>query len=245
MTSSGNNPRAGTDGTPADGPVAFVVCDDRERAVASELEQYPVCVVVQRLDVADFLVSAELAVERKRGDDLVASILDDRLWDELERMRCSFEKPVLVVEQFDKAFSRGNVKPASVYGALGYVATRYGVPVVPTRDAKDTALLLYRLSVREHVRDDPPVRARSVPKRYSPSQRKAFLLEGLYDTGPTKARALLDHFGTVSAVIDALRKAELTYSPSGRPKLDRSCEFRSLRGFGPSWVEKNKRLVES
>ncbi|MHA1733450.1 MAG: ERCC4 domain-containing protein, partial [Promethearchaeota archaeon] len=84
----------------------FVVADDRERVVARLLGEYPVEVVRQRLDVADFLISGELAVERKRGDDLVASIMDNRLWDELERLKGTFGSPVLVVEELERAFER-------------------------------------------------------------------------------------------------------------------------------------------
>ncbi|MHA1734014.1 MAG: ERCC4 domain-containing protein, partial [Promethearchaeota archaeon] len=96
--------------------------------------------------------------------DLVASIMDNRLWDELERLKGTFGSPVLVVEELERAFERDNVKPASIYGALNYVATRYGVPTIPTRHARDTALLLYRMAVREQGLDRPPAKARKAPK---------------------------------------------------------------------------------
>ncbi len=129
----------------------YIIADDREREVIAALAKHPADVVPQRLDVADFLCSAECAVERKRGDDLVSSIKDGRFRDELTRLTETFEKPVLIVEALGRAFVAGNFNPASIYGALGSAALRFSIPVIPTRHAEDTALLLFRLAVREQV----------------------------------------------------------------------------------------------
>src|SRR5512136_2856135 len=82
----------------------YIIADDREREVIAALAQHPADVVPQRLDVADFLVSAECAVERKRGDDLVSSIKDGRFRDELTRLSDTFEKPILIIEELGRAF---------------------------------------------------------------------------------------------------------------------------------------------
>ncbi|MHA1734013.1 MAG: hypothetical protein ACTSU5_18890 [Promethearchaeota archaeon] len=74
--------------------------------------------------------------------------------------------------------------------------------------------------------------------------RKAYFLEGLYNTGPEKARVLLEHFGTVSRVMEALRSTELVVTPSGTAKLPRETPFAKIKGFGPKWVQKNKLLLE-
>ncbi len=222
----------------------YLIVDDRERKLAQLLREYPVEIIVQRLDVGDILVSSDLAVERKRGDDLVSSILDNRLWDELERLTTVFPTPVLVIEDLARGFVRGNVKPASVYGALNYVATRYKVPIIPTRNTGETALLLYRMVIREQERDKSPAQARKAPKMLSHSMRKEFFLEGFYNTGPEKARVLIDHFKSISRVVDALRSSKIEFTPSGRPKLDPASPFARLKGFGPKWVEKNRQLIQ-
>ncbi len=221
----------------------YIIADDREREVIAALGKHPADVVPQRLDVADFLCSAECAVERKRGDDLVSSIKDGRFRDELARLTETFEKPVLVIEDFGRAFFAGNFNPASIYGALGSAALRFGVPIIPTRHAEDTALLLYRLAIREQVERKNAPEARSAPKKLSPEERKTYFLEGFFHTGPEKAKQLLEHFGSPGAVIDALRSAKVTMTKTGKPKLEASV-FDTLKGFGVKWVMDNQRLID-
>ncbi len=48
----------------------YIIADDQDREVLAALAKHPADVVHHLLDVADFLCSAECAVERKRGDDL-------------------------------------------------------------------------------------------------------------------------------------------------------------------------------
>ncbi len=220
----------------------YIIADDREREVIAALGKHPADVVPQRLDVADFLCSAECAVERKRGDDLVSSIKDGRFRDELTRLSDTFEKPVLIVEELGRAFLSPNFLPASIYGALGSAALRFGIPIIPTRHAEDTALLLYRLAVREQVDRKATPEARAAPKKLSPEERKTYFLEGFFHTGPEKAKQLLDHFGSPGAVIDALRSAEVTTTKAGKPKLGAGA-FDTLAGFGIKWVVDNQALL--
>ncbi len=221
----------------------YIIADDREREVIAALAKHPADVVPQRLDVADFLCSAECAVERKRGDDLVSSIKDGRFRNELTRLTETFEKPVLVIEDLGRAFFGGTFNPASVYGALGSAALRFGIPVIPTRHAEDTALLLYRLAIREQVERKSTPEARTAPKKLSPEERKTYFLEGFFHTGPEKAKQLLDHFGTPGAVIDAMRSAEVTETKTGKPKLGASA-FDVLKGFGLKWIIDNQALLD-
>ncbi len=236
-----NLSNGGANDSPAYRP--YIIADDREREIIAALAKHPTDVVPQHLDVADFLCSAECAVERKRGDDLVSSIKDGRFRDELTRLTQTFGKPVLIVEELGRAFYAGNFNPASIYGALGSAALRFGVPVIPTRHAEDTALLLYRLAVREQVVRKSTPEARSAPKKLSPDERKTYFLEGFFHTGPEKARQLLDHFGSPGAVINALRSAEVTTTKAGNPKLGASA-FDALKGFGIKWVADNQGLLD-
>ncbi len=220
----------------------YIIADDREREVIAALGKHSADIIPQRLDVADFLCSTECAVERKRGDDLVSSIKDGRFRDELTRLTETFEKPVLIIEDLGRAFIMGNFSPASVYGALGSAALRFGIPVIPTRNSDDTALLLYRLAVREQVERKNAPEARLAPKKLSPEERKTYFLEGFFHTGPEKAKQLLDHFGSPGAVIDALRSAEVTSTKTGKPKLGVTA-FDALKGFGLKWVVDNQALL--
>jgi len=220
----------------------YIIADDRERDVIAALRAHPADVIPQRLDVADFICSSECAVERKRGDDLVGSIQDGRLRDELTRLGETFERPLLVLEDLNRAFARGNFSPASIYGAMASVALYFGIPIIPTRNAADTALLLFRIATREQEDRKAPAEARHAPKKMSLAERREYFLEGLVNTGPEKAKLLLEHFNTPGAAIDALRDVKIAGTKTGKLKLERG-NFAGIKGFGIKWVVTNRELV--
>ena len=41
----------------------------------------------QQLDIADIIVSKDVAIERKEGFDFISSIMDNRLFEQLIRLR--------------------------------------------------------------------------------------------------------------------------------------------------------------
>ncbi|MEF8880771.1 MAG: helicase-related protein, partial [Candidatus Nanohaloarchaea archaeon] len=74
-----------------------VVADDRENSIAKELSRDNLDIDKKRLEVADFLVSDRTAIERKRTDDFVDSIIDNRLFDQFQELQ-QFGNPVLIIE---------------------------------------------------------------------------------------------------------------------------------------------------
>lgn len=221
----------------------YLIADDREGDVIAALQGHCIDAIVQRLDVADFICSGECAVERKRGDDLVTSIEDGRFRDELTRLVETFARPVLVIEDLARAFSRGQINPASIYGALASAALRYRIPIIPTQHAADTALLLACLAAREQEARQVPAEVRQASKKLSPARRKAYFLEGLVNTGPEKVKILLAQFGTPGAVIEAVRVAEINITRVGKLKLPGGC-FAGMKGIGVKWVVANQALLD-
>ncbi|MFB6115625.1 MAG: helicase-related protein [Candidatus Nanohalobium sp.] len=76
-----------------------VYADDRENKVAKELSRMEAVVKKKRLDVADFLVSERTAVERKEAKDFVDSIVDNRLFEQIQSLH-QFEKTEKELQEF-------------------------------------------------------------------------------------------------------------------------------------------------
>ncbi|MEM3857382.1 MAG: ERCC4 domain-containing protein, partial [Thermoprotei archaeon] len=100
-----------------------IVADYREKdcRLVSELNSIGCKVVYSRLDVADYLVSPEIAVERKTSFDLANSLIDGRLLDQMERMSKTYSTPVLLlVGSLEEASSRAP-NPGLLYSQISKV----------------------------------------------------------------------------------------------------------------------------
>ncbi|MBD3211635.1 MAG: hypothetical protein GF311_03425 [Candidatus Lokiarchaeota archaeon] len=73
-------------------------------------------------------------------------------------------------------------------------------------------------------------------------ERRCFVLEGLLDIGPTKAKQLIERFGTPFRVFEAIKFTKILYTSTGNPKGIQG-PLDTLRGFGPKFIRKNKKLI--
>lgn len=224
--------------------VPRILMDYREPAeIKSWLEKEGIVVEQCRLDVGDYSVSDNVIVERKSSTDLTSSIADNRLFEQVARLYEGASNPIMILENFTSIFQNTGMNPASIFGALVYVAWRYGLPMIPTRDWQDTALVLKRLAIRVQVKDEDPVLARGVPKLMSLDERKAFLLEGLIGVGPKTATKLIDEFKNPMLVFKAIQDSTILYTKTGNPKgIDGP--LAEIKGIGPKFLLENKKLFE-
>lgn len=92
----------------------IVVVDDREFGSRVPFELYVAGfhVVAQRLDSGDFLLTDEVAVERKnfKTGDFASSVKSGRLGRQLSVLTKSFNRPVLLLEHYDCADYFANVE---------------------------------------------------------------------------------------------------------------------------------------
>ena len=222
-----------------------VILDDREHKLKAifDTKSDIISYELKRLDIADIIVSSEVAIERKEGSDFISSIMDGRLFEQLLRLKDTYPYPILVLEGLnDKVIERTGMRISSVYGALSYVSYKLGISVIPTRNLEDTAIVIERIAFREQVKDDMPVLSRRAPKTMSKNDRRIYLIEGLVDIGPKKAKLLIDTYKTPHKVLKAIKHTEIIYTRTGNPKGIEGT-LAGLKGFGWKFVEKNKKIL--
>ncbi len=228
-----------------------VIVDVRERKLMEELDarqkngsdlEYE----IERLDVSDIIISDHVAIERKEGFDFVASIKDNRLFDQLLRLKEAYpDGAILIWEGWnDDVFENTGMSLNSIYGALSFVSYKLGISVIPTRNLQDTAIVIERIAIREQVRDDMPLMSRVAPKGMNEKERRYFIIEGLVDIGSKKAKLLVDTFGTPFNVLKAIKDTEITYTKTGNPKgISGPLKECGLKGFSWKFVKKNKEIL--
>ncbi|MDY6769987.1 MAG: DEAD/DEAH box helicase [Candidatus Nanohaloarchaea archaeon] len=208
----------------AEGDDIVIAADDRENAVMKELSRRDVAVRSTRLEVGDFLVSDRTAVERKTAEDFVDSLVDNRLFPQLQAMTSEFSNPVLLIEG-DDLYGHRDVHPNAIRGALSSVALDYGVPMLWSSGVEDTAELLTALTRREQEEQDRDVDIRGEKSPATERELQEYLVAGLPNVSTTLAERLLDEFGTAEAVFTASETALQAVEGIGEEKAGRIREI--------------------
>ncbi|HUI85827.1 MAG TPA: ERCC4 domain-containing protein [Nitrososphaerales archaeon] len=191
-----------------------VVVDERERAsgVPDELSKMNVRVYFSKLPVGDYVVSPEVVVERKTIRDLLSSIYDSRIFYQAAGLAATYSKPYLLIEGDTSEVGKLARNIGSYYGVIANVTLAYGLRLLHTADAHETATAIAALlhhararPVTQMTREAPP-RSKSVP------QQQVYLVSSLPGIGGKLAQKLLLKYGTPRRVM-GLTAGELSMTP--------------------------------
>jgi Fanconi anemia group M protein len=180
-------------------------------------------------------------VERKRGDDFVASICDNRLFTQLLKLKKNFPNPMIVLENPSKMFNGRNVYEASIYGAMVYASYKLEIPIIPVQNEKELGRVIWSLAKHNQKNCHYQFKKREVVWEITREDQKAFL-QGLFDIGDIKADTLLNEFQNPANVIKAIIDTKILYTSGGKPKgIEGPLE--KLKGFGFKFIQTNLPLL--
>ena len=186
-----------------------IIADHRERAsrTCEWLRSFNAEIIEKQLPVGDYIVSEKVGIERKTVEDFLSSILDQRLFRQLEDLSATFEKPLLILEG-DQAssFCARNMHPNAIHGALSSIAIDYGVPMIWTSTPRDTAAQIYWTGYREQVKKGSGVSSRVCKRGRDTAELQEFIVCGLPGINTMLSRRLLSHFGSAREVFWASEK---------------------------------------
>ena len=201
---------AGDDGVVATAGVddgVEVVVDQREldSSIAKDLSTRDGLVTrLETLAVGDYVLSDRVAVERKSAADFVDSMLDsDRsMFEQVGELSRAYARPVMVVEGTN-LYGQRDIDPNAIRGALASLAVDFDVSVLRTEGEEDTAELLATTAKREQETRDREVSVHGEKTTKTRAEQQEYVVSSIADIGPVTARTLLEHFGTVEAVMTA------------------------------------------
>lgn len=182
-------------------PVVYADSREGNSKVIRHLTEMEMDVKVRPMAVGDYQVSDDVAIERKTAKDFVDSIMDKRLFKQATDLREEFKNPLIILEGDD--FYNGFINPNAVRGSIASIALDFGISIIPTRNAQDTAAMIKRIAIREQTGEKPHIQTRTDKKPVNMWEQQLFIVESLPNIGPVNAKKLLEHFGTVSKVINA------------------------------------------
>lgn len=171
-----------------------IIVDYREAnslVVESLLEK---CEIEKKiLEVGDYLISSETCCERKTTNDFVKSIIDGRLFTQLNEMKRLYPNPILIIEG-NSLYENDNIRPEAIRGALATIATEIKIPILWSKCARETSELLIAIAKREQIIKKKGIKIRFEKKPKDIRKLQEYLVSGLPGVDGERARKLLEHF---------------------------------------------------
>ncbi|MBS3166696.1 DEAD/DEAH box helicase family protein [Candidatus Woesearchaeota archaeon] len=202
-----------------------IIVDSREsNKHLHELNDKGINLETRKLEVADYLLSDKCAIELKTVPDFVASIIDKRILNQIRELRNNYEKPILLIEGQEDIYSVRKVHPNAIKGMLASIILDFNVPIIFTKNPRETAEFLMTIAKREQNELKKDFGVRIDKKPLTTKELQEFVIESLPGIGPTAAKSLLTQFETIKNIINAseddLKKAENIGGKKAKDILD-------------------------
>ncbi|MFW5978339.1 MAG: ERCC4 domain-containing protein, partial [Halohasta sp.] len=189
-----------------------IVADQREldSNIARDLStREGITTRLETLAVGDYVLSDRVAVERKSVADFLDTLTggDRSMFEQVGDLTRNYSRPIVIIEGED-LYGERNVHPNAIRGAVASLAVDFGASVLRTDGEDETADLLETIASREQGTRDRAVSVHGEKGAKTRAEQQEYVVSSIADIGPVTARALLEHFGTVEAVMTA-RKEDL------------------------------------
>lgn len=179
---------------------------------------------VGELPCGDYVLSPEVAVERKSANDFVLSVMSGRVFEQVGRMKMDFKRPIVMIEG-DPLKTRSQIDPKAVAGAISSLIAIQEVSVIMVADAAETAVMLSTMA--KHLQEGLGYEINLHPKKPKPNPDAAqYVISSLPGVGPGNAKKLLDHFGSIIRVMTATTE-----------------EIMKVKGIGPKTAVRIHELI--
>ena len=182
-----------------------VVVDDREQEseVINRLQTLDhLDVTVKRLTKGDYEVERRVTFERKTVIDFASSILDGRLFSQAARLASTGRSVAMIIEGSRDDLAATEMRRESLQGAMVSLTLIWQIPVLRSLSPTETADLILFAAQQLHRRSSGIV-VRHGRKAKRKEKLQLQILQGLPGIGPDRAKALLERFGSVRAVMTA------------------------------------------
>ncbi|MHC1566900.1 MAG: DEAD/DEAH box helicase [Candidatus Syntropharchaeia archaeon] len=208
---------------------AKIFADRREMKspVIKFLENLGCEVELKTLEVGDYVVGTRVCIERKTAEDFLSSLVDAKreFFERIADMKRYYEKPLLIIEG-KGLYTRRKIHPNAIRGALASIALDFGIPILETESAEETASFISVIAKKEekegYIEGIPHAKKSSMTLK----QQQEYLISSISNIGPVIARNLLRHFGTVEKVVSAPKE-----------------ELMKVERVGPAIAERIRKVV--
>lgn len=196
-----------------------IIVDQRERNVEllGTLETLGFSVSMETIPVGDYIISDRICIERKTVSDFESSIINGRLFEQLEILKQTYKLPIIILEGDRETF---RLKRNVIIGTIVSIYVDYGVPVIFSDGPENTAEILITMAKREQNGKAREPSMKGSTRAYTNEQFQEYIIGNLPGIGMKLAKSLLRHFGSVKAIANASVKELVKVEKIGKKKAE-------------------------
>jgi Fanconi anemia group M protein len=206
-----------------------IIVDNREKAsgVLRSLSKLGCKINFKQLQIADYVLSVRVGVERKTVTDFLRSLIDGRLLDQIVELKTKYQKPLLLIEGED-LYGRRALHPEAIRGVLMAISIALGVPILWTKNEEESAQLLSLISKQEKEGGISGTRTYTERETLPIAYIQEAVVAGIPGIDTVLAQRLLQELGSIQRVFAADEK-----------KLE------EIKGIGPKIAETIREIAIS
>ena len=159
----------------------------------------------------------------KSSVDYFENAIDGRILDQVRDLKNNFEKSVLIIEGEEDIYSIRKVHANAIRGMLASIVLNFQVPILYTKNPRDTAGLLAVMAKREQNKDDNF--SYHVGKPKSIKEQQEFIVSSFPNIGVVNARNMLSHFKSIKNLTNASKDNLIQIEGIGEKTADRLLEM--------------------
>jgi len=202
-----------------------IIADYREKKIILELSKKHIKVNTKSLISADFIIQSKtiedkevlVGIERKTIIDFLNSIIDKRIITQLIALKENFDISILIIEGEENIYQVRNFHPNSIRGMLSAIAIDLQIPVLYTKNEKDTTSYLETIAKRlESKRKN--ISLLKSRKPITQKELQEYIVESFPGVGPTLAKSLLKKFRSIKSIVNTNEKELQEVEKIGKKK---------------------------
>ena len=162
---------------------------------------------IMQLPIGDYIIGDKIIIERKTIADFLASVKNGRIFQQAYKMANSPFSSIIILEGEKPPPESTKMKRVAIQGVLLHLAVILNIPVIRSRDIKETAWLINQIARQyqniQNQRNKFVVYRNHGFKIKKQQQQKLLFLQNIPGIGTNKALALLKSFGSIEKISNA------------------------------------------
>ncbi|MBN1792357.1 DEAD/DEAH box helicase [Candidatus Woesearchaeota archaeon] len=177
--------------------------DYREKAsgIIKDLSEQGVNISLSNLEVGDYVLSERVVVEYKKLPDFVDSIIDGRMLSQLANLK-KYDRPIILLEGTEDLYSLRKLHPNAIRGVLSTITVSYGIPILQTKNSKETAALFMAIAKREADTSRKDYSLHTA-KPLSDKEVQEYIVSAFPGVGPVLSKPILKEFKSIKKFVNA------------------------------------------
>lgn len=182
-----------------------IYADYREKSsgIPDLIREKGAIVILDNLSVGDYVISDEIAIERKSVEDLVSSVFDKRFFDQLSRLSEAYPKAFILIEGDMEKIRKITSRWKAINAALVSAIVDFDLRVLYSNDRTESAEMIYKIAEKSIQEGKRSISLHEKPKFENIRDMQLYVVESFPQIGRKLAEKLLEKFGSIEKICNA------------------------------------------